>query len=70
MPEIICFEVTNRCNLDCLHCNKIINTRPVKDISIELVDRVLTEAKPFNPRELLARLKQHIEAAQHGDGMV
>ncbi|MBS2037020.1 radical SAM protein [bacterium] len=50
MPEIICFEVTNRCNLDCLHCNKIINTRPVKDISIELVDRVLTEAKPFNPR--------------------
>lgn len=50
MPEIICFEVTNRCNLDCLHCNKIINTQPVKDISVDLVDRVLTQAKPFNPR--------------------
>ncbi|MFN8613090.1 MAG: radical SAM protein [Vulcanimicrobiota bacterium] len=50
MPEIICFEVTNRCNLDCLHCNKIVNTQPVRDISVDLVASILKQSKPFNPR--------------------
>lgn len=50
MPEIICFEVTNRCNLDCLHCNKIINKAPVRDIPVELVDSILEQARPFHPR--------------------
>lgn len=53
MPEIIVFETTNRCNLDCLHCNKKVNKRDneeVTDINPELVDTVLEQAAPFKPR--------------------
>ncbi|MEW6280345.1 MAG: radical SAM protein [Candidatus Eremiobacterota bacterium] len=50
MPEIIVIEATNRCNLDCLHCNKSVNRQPVTDIPVDLVDHVLEQAMPFHPR--------------------
>ncbi|MCE7869849.1 radical SAM protein [bacterium CPR1] len=50
MPEIICIEVTNRCNLDCVHCNKLVNQHPIRDIPVDLVDSILEQARPFSPR--------------------
>lgn len=53
MPEIIVVEVTNKCNLDCVHCFKKINSMEdsdVIDIDLHLLDRVLTQAEKFKTR--------------------
>lgn len=50
MPEIIVVEVTNKCDLNCKHCNRNINDMGGADpcdIDLRLLDRVLTEAEPY-----------------------
>jgi MoaA/NifB/PqqE/SkfB family radical SAM enzyme len=49
MPETIVFEATNRCDLECIHCNRELSGEPA-DISVDLVDKILDEAEPFRPR--------------------
>ncbi|MDQ7824803.1 MAG: radical SAM protein [Candidatus Eremiobacteraeota bacterium] len=53
MPEIIVVEATNRCNLNCRHCNKNINdmggTGPV-DIDLRLLDHILEQTEPYKTR--------------------
>ncbi|MDQ7824804.1 MAG: radical SAM protein [Candidatus Eremiobacteraeota bacterium] len=53
MPEIIVIEATNKCNLDCVHCMKKINTMggaDIVDIDLHLLDKILTQAEPFRTR--------------------
>jgi MoaA/NifB/PqqE/SkfB family radical SAM enzyme len=53
MPEIIVFEVTNRCNLDCRHCNKKINKiddGDVCDLPVALLNVILKQAEAFKTR--------------------
>ncbi len=62
--EMIGLEITNRCNYACIHClradiaprkdlppelqNAIGPTNPRLDLSLEIVEKLIEEARPFN----------------------
>jgi MoaA/NifB/PqqE/SkfB family radical SAM enzyme len=53
MPEIIVVEATNKCNLNCVHCMKKINTMgnaEITEIDLYLLDKVLRQAEAFKTR--------------------
>jgi MoaA/NifB/PqqE/SkfB family radical SAM enzyme len=53
MPEIIVVEATNKCNLNCVHCMKKINTMggaDIVDIDLYLLDKILKQAEAFRTR--------------------
>ena len=43
-PSYLTLEMTNRCNLDCVMCPRAQQTRPVGDLEIDLLEKILKEA--------------------------
>ena len=43
IPEIVDLELTNRCNLDCVMCPRVMQKIRMGDMSRQLLDRVLDE---------------------------
>jgi radical SAM protein with 4Fe4S-binding SPASM domain len=46
-PRYIFCEVTNRCNLQCLQCNRTLMSRPLGNMSLELFKKIVDESAPW-----------------------